>query len=210
MNPVPVVAGRSIRIVMGGNDSEQKNLHSHSNNIKLVNPAFFMKKVSAILLLGIYLFTQLGAIAWYYYKPIAHTYFKNLESKELVSLTIGESKLKELQAGDNELKIDGILYDVEELTITNAMAHLILKKDKAETNWDNHYQSISNLLQKHSKDKSPVTEKIPDIFFAFYSVTETKTTLSVADRIVKTHRIFINSIYSSPLLESLSRPPEIA
>lgn len=169
-----------------------------------------MKKLSAILLLCIYLFTQLGAIAWYYYKPIAHAYFKNLRNKDLFSLIIRENKLKELEAGDNEIKIDGVLYDVEEMTIKNETAHLVLKQDKAETNWTNHYQSISNLLQKHSKDKSPSTEKIPNVFFAFYSAIETRATLSVGNNITQIHTPFIDSIYSSPILESLSLPPEIA
>ncbi|MGE5108739.1 MAG: hypothetical protein ACM3H8_14440 [Sphingobacteriales bacterium] len=178
-----------------------------------------MKKLSAILLLSVYALTQIGSIAWYYYKPIAHAYFSHLQQlrntsgkqgSDLISIFIDKNRFAELKRENKEIVFDGFLYDIKETVIENDIVHLLLKKDKAETKWTNHYQSISNLLNKHSNSKSPGTVKTSAIFLVLYHPNESKINFGLLTEIQLKHIAVSTNQYSSPIISLLSPPPKVA
>jgi hypothetical protein len=176
-----------------------------------------MKKLSAILLLCVYFLTQIGAVAWYYYKPIAHTYFSKLQqqlfnsgSREETVLTLDKEQFQQLKNDDDEIVIDGVLYDIEKLSKKDNLITVTIQKDKEETDWSEHYQKITNHLHKSSKSKSPITGKASSVFVSLYQSKEIKQDFNSYINQQRKYSAYISTCYLSPVIGLLSPPPEFS
>ncbi|MBI1781976.1 MAG: hypothetical protein HYR66_11500 [Sphingobacteriales bacterium] len=176
-----------------------------------------MKKLSAILLLCVYFLTQIGAVAWYYYKPIAHTYFSRLQREifnadrnEATILTFDKEKFQQLKNDDDEIVINGVLYDVEDIISNGNKVIVTLQKDKAETDWTDHYQKLTSHLDKNSKSKTPHTGKAAPTFISLYQSRETKQDFVFDITTQHKYSAYLNTCYNAPVIGLLSPPPKVA
>lgn len=176
-----------------------------------------MKKLSAILLLCVYFLTQIGTVAWYYYKPIAHTYFSKLQREifntdrnEATVITFNKERFQQLKNEDDELVIEGTLYDIENIVTHGSVVTVTLQKDKEETNWSAHYEKITNHLHKNSKSKSPNAGKTSFAFTLLYQSKESKQDFSCALIQQQQYSAYLSDCYATPVIDLLSPPPKVA
>ena len=131
-----------------------------------------MRKLPAILLLTIYLLTQVAPVCWYLYKPLSHAWFamlqKNNKNDHLLTITIPKNELEVLENEEGEIVMDGVLYDVEQAVVTGNDITLHLEKDEGETKWKDHYSKLNSLLHKQTHSKTATASKTPGIFLVFF------------------------------------------
>ena len=159
--------------------------------------------------------TQVGTIGWYYCQPLAHTYFLQLQhsikdENDLITISIDKKKLTALKNEEGEIVIDGVLYDVEKSVSKENAVELQLKKDRKETQWNNHYITINKLLHKQPSGKAPAAAgKAPNLFFPFfYSKESGKDPWLVKDHAKEYLNLSIN-YYSCPVIGLVTPPPQV-
>jgi hypothetical protein len=168
-----------------------------------------MKKLSALLVLVVYLASQFGAAYWYICKPVAHIYFSWIQqhnNKEaLTVINMSHHEYSQLKKDDDEIIIGGMLYDVEETEMNGTMIKLFLKKDTNETRWDHHYSTVSKLLHTHSDNKQTTAAK------AFIPLFHSKETVFICIQekiITEKHFNFSASYHRSPSIGLITPPPK--
>jgi hypothetical protein len=170
-----------------------------------------MKKLPSILLLLVYLASQFGALSWYICKPVAHIYFSWIQQhnkEDLISINIDLQQYNELKNEEHEIMIAGILYDVEEAALNGTTITLSLKKDGKETKWDNHYNTFSKLLHKHSAGKQATAGKTFNIFLPLFHSKEAGLTFPPGKYLSQKHCNLSTSYHPSPLIGLITPPPK--
>jgi hypothetical protein len=171
-----------------------------------------MKKLPAILLLTIYLLTQVASVCWYAYKPLSHAWFamlqKDNKNDQLLTITIHKNELEELENEEGEIVIDGVLYDIEQLVVTGNDITLHLEKDEGETKWKDHYSKINSLLHKQNHSKTATASKAPGIFLVFFYSKQNDKDLLIYN--TKTNNYYPGTIQNhiSPYPGLISPPPK--
>jgi hypothetical protein len=171
-----------------------------------------MKRLSALLLLFVYLASQFGAAYWYICKPVAHIYFSWIQehsNKEAFTvINISHHEYHQLKKDDDEIMIGGMLYDVEETEMDGTMIKLFLKKDTKETRWDNHYSTVSKLLHKHASSKQTTAGKGFNIFIPLFHSKETGLICTMEKFIFQKHIHLSNNCYLQPSIGLITPPPK--
>jgi hypothetical protein len=114
-----------------------------------------MKKLVVILLLSIYACTQLGPSFWYYYKPMirmmasARQRIRSAlrENEDLVHIETGLQQFKKMRQGRHEILINGLLHDIEKISIEGDLVKLVVRKDEEETSWLRFLVSVSKWIK---------------------------------------------------------------
>ena len=170
-----------------------------------------MRKTAAFFLLCTYLLLQAASVCWYFYKPLAHAYFLELSKtgsdKDLVSISIDQNQLDELKNEEDEIVIDGVLYDVESSVTSGNRITLLLKKDIKESNWDIHYKKMANLLHKHAAGKHAGSGKIPFSLIPLFFCKETNTNPCFIKYLHNLTLQLSADFYSGPVKELVTPPP---
>ena len=143
-----------------------------------------MKKLPALLLFSVYLLTQAASPCWYIVRQLSHQFFAVIQlaavpQDELLQLTVGKEKLKQLQNEEGEIILNGIQYDIEHTVINGDNHVLYLKQDIKETQWNKHYTALSKLLHRHTNPKDKDHLKTRGIFFAFFYEAKTSKDFTV-------------------------------
>jgi hypothetical protein len=170
-----------------------------------------MKKLSAILLLFVYLATQFGAVSWRFFKPVTHACFSWIQQhnkEDLIIINIDQHQYNKLKNDENEIIIAGIFYDVERSVLNGSTIELSLKKDDKETKWDNHYNTFSKLLHKQSADKPATTSKTFNLFIPLFHSKEPGLTFPPGKCLSEKHYNLSTSYHPSPLIGLIAPPPQ--
>jgi len=173
-----------------------------------------MRKTAAIFLLCVYVLIQAVSVCWYFYKPLAHSYFRQQsvnslvdERNGLISITINRDKLDELKNEEGEIVINGVLYDVQLSAASGSMIKLLLKKDSDETNWNIHYKKINNLLYKHAGGRHTASGNISLSLFPLFHCKETITNLCFVQYLHKQQGYASTNFSAGPVKELVTPPP---
>ena len=170
-----------------------------------------MKHTAAVLLFSVYLFAQATAPCWYLIEQLSHHFFALLQQLEqpgetTVIVNIDTSALNKLQNEEDEIMLNGMLYDIEHTVTSGRNKILYLKQDLKETIWQQHTSSLNKLLHKQTHPKSAGQFRIRGIFIAFFFE---RTTFKDADFYLKSEKnyavCFINNYI--PPYPGLSSPP---
>lgn len=171
-----------------------------------------MKKLSAILLLFVYLVTQFGALCLYICKPVAHIYYSWIQQhdnkEDLITININQQQFNKIKTDDNEIMIAGILYDVEGLVSNGSIIQLTLKRDSRETTWHNHYNTFSKLLHKQSAGKHATAGKTFNMFLPLFHSKEPGLTFLHGKYLSEKHCNLSTSYHPSPLIGLITPPPK--
>jgi hypothetical protein len=120
-----------------------------------------MKKPGIIILLLIYFFTQMGTIAWYYYKPLLHAIcytrfhfpsFSKNDKEYIIKTDI--ASFKKAKQDEHEILWKGAFYDIKEVEINNNEITIKAEKDIIETAWTDIYYSIREQVKKNRSPRS--------------------------------------------------------
>jgi hypothetical protein len=175
-----------------------------------------MKKTAAIFLLCVYVLIQVVAVCWHFYQPLAHAFFLNQlnhdpkgEPAQLLSITIDHTALDSLKNEDDEIVINGILYDVERSVSCGTTMKLFLKKDADETDWNIHYKKITSLLYKHSGNRHTTAGKIPVIMFPLFCCRETTACTRMVKFLRKMPKPTVTHFLSAPVKDLVTPPPRL-
>jgi hypothetical protein len=140
-----------------------------------------MRKTSVITLLLLYIFTQLGTVAWYYYKPALHAICYNLlrfhsagnnDANECIIKT-DLTSFKNAKQDEHELLWKGDLYDINRIEINGNEIIITAKKDIPETSLMNIYHNIRLQISKNKLPHSPTDISFYQWMFKLYKPAET-------------------------------------
>ena len=189
-----------------------KKLHLHKA-LAILN---LMKKRAAKLLLSVFLLTQLSSLCWYLYKPVSHMWFETMHEMKhawpgnqtkLISLTINLAALKELQNDEDEITIDGMLYDIDHSVIRGNKITLYLESDAEETRSNDQYAQLTKQLHKCPGATTATSSHYRIAFFAlFFSKQNTTTLGQVATK--KKYNTQPLQTYNDHFLCIINPPPE--
>lgn len=115
-----------------------------------------MRKLTVIVLLGIYAATQLGAVFFSFYQPVVHAISFSMQQQRMRSLSIvlkdtvlRESVYRESIVERDEIRLNGVLYDVRNIHLANGYAHLKLLQDDNETQWLETFSHFADSFRRH-------------------------------------------------------------
>ena len=175
-----------------------------------------MRKAVAIFFLCIYVLLQAGPVGWYLYKPLAHAYFLQQsrdiavnDTQKLITLTLGRDKLNALKNGENEIVMDGVLYDVESSASSGDMITVLLKKDSKETNWNDHYKNLTRLLHKNTGGAPLAAGKISFTLLPLFYCREISRDTYLVKYLHKISRHLSAPHYPAPFNDILTPPPRL-
>lgn len=122
------------------------------------------RRPGIILLLLIYACTQLGSIAWYYYKPLIHAISVARQHQvalgdhpPLLTIEMDAAAFRKAKQNENEIRWQGTLCDIQHISYRGATVVLSLLKDEEETSWLHQYDLLSYWLHQDGHDgRSPV------------------------------------------------------
>lgn len=134
-----------------------------------------MKKPGLIILLLLYIFTQLGTITWYYYQPFLHTicYIRfrlssagNDENEFIIKTT--SAAFKKAKQDDSEIVWKGTYYDIKKVEVNGNEITITAEKDNMETKWLYLYHSIREQLAKNRSPNTPRDIRFCQWMFKLY------------------------------------------
>lgn len=173
-----------------------------------------MKKTAALLLLSVYIIIQAVTVCWHFYKPLMHSYFLQQAqdntaagNNALVSITIDKDELNQLRNNEGEIVIDEVLYDIETTVATGNMLQVVLKRDSDETDWNDHYKKITNLLYKHIGERHATSGKTFFTLLPLFCYKETTTNLYLVRYLHKISQRTSALFFPGPVKELITPPP---
>ena len=134
-----------------------------------------MKKLLVILLLSVYACTQLGPSLWFYYKPMirmmasARQRIRSAlrENEDLVHIETDMQQFKKMRQGRHEILLNGLLHDIEKISIEGDRVKLVVRKDAEETSWLRFHESVSKWIKKsprQSQASVPIAKWLLNIY----------------------------------------------
>ncbi len=134
-----------------------------------------LKKLSAILLLGLFLFNAAGYRVWFYYaqqqadiQMIASLDQDEYNAADLITIKIPinlpyQSNWKEFERVDGEVNIEGKIYKYVKRKVQDGELVLLCLPDKNKTRLttakDEFFKYANNLVQ-HNSSKNPAIQKM--------------------------------------------------
>jgi hypothetical protein len=177
-----------------------------------------MKKPSLILLLFVYTCSQLGSVAWYYYKPIVHALsvsrqrLRAMQNKDagLVSITVDTKTYNKIKENGDEVHWNGVLHDIEKVVLHGNNVHLLLRKDLDETRWLEFHKIISNWFIKTSFPQKTATTGLLK-FLLKTCIPLEKNNSGLPDKKPFIYLSAINTLLpASPYLGYTMQPPDFS
>ena len=115
-----------------------------------------MRKLPTILFLLLYAGIQPGMLAWDYYKPIVHFICYRFsqqrpETAQQVLIKTDYSTYKNCRQDDQEIRWQGRLYDIKQVSITGNEVLLVAEKDDLENKW---MELFNTLRQRIATDRT--------------------------------------------------------
>ncbi len=134
-----------------------------------------MKRPGLIILLLLYIFTQLGVITWYHYQPLLHAicymrfHFSSRENDENeFIIKTNPAGFKKAKQDDNEILWNGIYYDIKKVEIKGNEIAVTAEKDITETKWVHLYHSIHEQIRKNKSPDAPRDIRFCQWMFKLY------------------------------------------
>ena len=115
-----------------------------------------MRKTAIIFLISLYTCSQLGSVAWQYYRPLIRTIFsvrqryrtaKN-DPSDLIFIKVDNATFQRIRIAGKEVRLNGVLHDIEKQARHNNEVHLLLRKDEGETWWLSLQQAFEQWIKK--------------------------------------------------------------
>jgi len=120
-----------------------------------------MKRLLVITLLLVYTISQLSVLAWYYGKQLIHAlsadwqFIKTTWDDDHQDLTQAklDTSAYQAQVKDEEISLNGILYDITKTSLRGKTIYLTLQKDEVETYLLSRYHQFTNWISRHHPSK---------------------------------------------------------
>jgi len=173
-----------------------------------------MRKLLIIFLLTVYCISQTGVLAWYYGKNLIHAVSANWQrfkttidnNSNLLHLKLDTATYR-TKIKDDEISLNGTLYDITKTSVSGKTIYLTLEKDEAETYLLKQYNLLTNWIKKHQPSKQSEQYVLNWMMKLYFSCSY---------NILSNHltpinlRIFVidNKYLPSPYFETPAKPPE--
>ena len=155
---------------------------------------------------------QTASVGLDFYKTLAHAYFllqaftnPETDNSKFITITVNKDKFSKLKKDDDEVMIDGVLYDIKNAIDIGGKTKLLLKSDEDETNWNIHYAESDNKFQKEGKSHT-AQGKSSISFIPLYYNKETIREFHIISNLQKVLHHTAGS-YSWPVSEMNTPPP---
>jgi hypothetical protein len=133
-----------------------------------------MRKSGITILLLLYVFTQLGTITWYYYKPLLHAicynrlWLRPKNDKNECVITMDLASFRKAKADEHEILWKEELYDISAIEINGDKVTIRAEKDATETKWIDIYNVIHEQVSKNKSPHSPIDMRYYQWAFKLY------------------------------------------
>jgi hypothetical protein len=139
-----------------------------------------MRKTGVTILLLLYIFTQLGTIACYHYKPLLHAIcydllrFRSTGKKEGTKYVIKTdlASFTKAKQDDREILWKGCLYDIKNIEINGDKITLTAEKDLTETRWMDIFNAVRQQITGNKSSHTPADIRFCQWIFKLYVPAE--------------------------------------
>lgn len=165
-----------------------------------------MKKIIAIFLLAVLLFSNVGGLLLFkIQQQINYQCIKNelRNTKQLTALTLSLADYKKSKVDKDEIKVDGKMYDVQQIVVTNSSVTVYCLADEKE---DHLIASYQNLEQSKSGKSSSNTTLLKLLSLVYLHTNQLETAPAFIN--LKTQFLSYNIAFRPALLSIESPPPK--
>lgn len=163
-----------------------------------------MKKIIAIFLLAVLLFSNVGGLLLFkIQQQINYQCIKNelRKTKQLTALTLSLADYKKSKVDKHEIKVAGKMYDVQQIVVTNSSVTVYCIADEKE---DHLIASYQTLEQNKSGITATNTTLLKLLSLVYLQVKQNETTPAFVNLNVL---FFAYSSAFQPALLSIESPP---
>ena len=182
----------------------------------MLTTAFTVMRKSLIrFLIFIYCVAQTGVLGWYYGKNLIHALSADWQSVRIaVQNKNADLSYLELDTAtyrrkvkDDEISLNGTLYDITKTSISGKTIHLTLQKDEVETYFLKQYNQLTKWISKHHPSKQS-EQYVMNWMMKLYFSCSCNIASDHLGKISMHRFVFDNRYFPSPYCEIPVKPPE--
>lgn len=159
--------------------------------------------------------TQIVSITWYYSKSLIHAVsaerqrLKVTDQTTTVEVCFDRVIFEKLRENNEEIRWQGVLYDIEKTSFTGNQVKVQLRKDEDETNWLHLYETISAAVKKMNTTFPQATTGFWKWLFKSYNFPGNYNHSNLECTLNPGHKTYNpHSLPVSPYLPGNLQPPE--